>query len=397
MPKYKYLIVGAGMTSSAAVEGIREIDKDGTIGLIGQEPDPPYTRPLLSKGLWKGEHLDSIWRPIDSVSTHLGRTAMQLDPKAKTVTDDKGTIYEYDKLLLATGASVRTLPFGGDDILYYRTFQDYKRLRHEVETSETFAVIGSGFIGSETAAALAMNGKHVHMIFPDHGIGSRIFDREMSVFLNDYFREKGVEVHDGVNLEGCVRRGSRLVLSTTKGEIEIDHVVAGIGVTPNVELAKSVGLEVENGIRVNDHLQTSDPNIYAAGDVASIHHETLNEWRRVEHEDNANAMGAFAGAAMAGRTGAYDYLPFFYSDLFDIGFEAVGDVDSRLETFADWKEPFKEGVVYYLSEGRVRGVLNWNVWESLPAAREVIETPGPFDSSNLKGRIKWETEDSPFA
>jgi 3-phenylpropionate/trans-cinnamate dioxygenase ferredoxin reductase component len=164
-------------------------------------------------------------------------------------------------------------------------------------------------------------------------------------------------------------------------------VVAGIGIQPNVELAKAAGLEVDNGIRVDRGLRTSRPDIYAAGDVANFHNPALDQRLRVEHEDNANTMGRLAGQAMAGRRVSYDHLPSFYSDLFELGFEAVGEVDARLETVADWKEPYREGVVYYLRDGRVRGVLLWNVWEQVDSARKLIAEAGPFRAEDLRGRL----------
>ena len=172
-----------------------------------------------------------------------------------------------------------------------------------------------------------------------------------------------------------------------QGEFQVDGVVAGIGVTPNVELAQSAGLKVDNGIVVDEFLRTSDPDIYAAGDVANFSNPALGKRLRVEHEDNANTMGRAAGLSMAGKASPYHHLPFFYSDLFDLGYEAVGELDSRLETVADWKESHREGVVYYLHDGRVRGVLLWNVWGQVDAARELIAEPGPFRAADLKGRL----------
>jgi NADPH-dependent 2,4-dienoyl-CoA reductase/sulfur reductase-like enzyme len=144
---------------------------------------------------------------------------------------------------------------------------------------------------------------------------------------------------------------------------------------------------VDNGIVVDEHLQTSTPDIYAAGDVANFFNPALGTRMRVEHEDNANTMGRAAGRAMAGVTEPYTHLPFFYSDLFELGYEAVGELDSRLETFSDWKQPFREGVVYYLKEGRVRGVLLWNTWGQVDAARALIAERGPFSAKNLRGRF----------
>lgn len=395
MPDYTYLIVGGGMTAAAAIAGIRAMDRDGPIGVIGAEPHPPYDRPPLSKALWKGEALESIWRETDgrSVTFHLGRTARELDPQSKRVTDDQGTTYDFGKLLLATGCSPRRLPFGGEQIIYFRTVDDYRRLRGLTERGDRFAVIGGGFIGSELAAALAMNEKKVALIFPGEAIGSRMYPAELAESLNAYYREKGVDVVAGATVTGCELRQGRSVLRVhdaqtgSEREIIADGVIAGIGVQPNVELAEAAGLAVDEGIRVDVSLRTSHPDIYAAGDVARFHNPALDQWLRVEHEDNANAMGRSAGAAMAGRAPAYEHLPFFYSDLFDMGYEAVGELDSRLEMVADWKMPCKEGVVYYLREGRVRGVLLWNVFGQVDAARKLIASAGPFGPADLKGRL----------
>jgi 3-phenylpropionate/trans-cinnamate dioxygenase ferredoxin reductase subunit len=396
MPDYTYLIVGGGMTADAAVRGIRETDPSGSIDVIGSEQHPPYDRPPLTKKLWKGDPLASIWRKTESqgVTLHLGRTARQLDTQNKRITDDQGTVYRYEKLLLATGGTPRRLPFGGDQIIYYRTLDDYERLRALLRASpQQLAVIGGGFIGSEISAALATNGAKVALVTPEAGVGARMFPIDLVNFLNDYYRSKGVEVLTGQRAEGLESCGGRAVLklrsAKDQGERELvaDGVVAGIGIQPNVELARAAGLEVDNGIRVDASLRTSHPDVYAAGDVANFHNPVLDTRLRVEHEDNANTMGKLAGQAMAGQTVTYDHLPFFYSDLFDLGYEAVGEVDSRLETVADWKEPQKEGVVYYLRGGRVRGVLLWNVWEQVNAARKLIAEPGPFRPEDLKGRL----------
>ena len=395
MAHYTYLIVGGGMTADAAVHGIREVDASGAIGVVADETRPAYDRPPLSKGLWKDKPLESIWRPadVDGVTYHRGRKAVALDPKAKSVTDDRGTVHTYDRLLLATGAAPRRLPFGGETVIYYRTVDDYGRLRALAKPGKRFAVVGGGFIGSEIAAALAMNGASVVLAFPDAGIGSRTFPADLSKFLVDYYREKGVEVLAGAAVTGVAGTDASPVVTirdTGSGKergLPVDGVVAGIGVQPNVALAEAAGLHVDNGIRVDSSLRTSVPDVYAAGDVASFRNPALDDWMRVEHEDNANTMGRAAGRSMAGEKVVYDHLPFFYSDLFDLGYEAVGEVDARLETFSDWKVPFREGVVYYLRAGRVRGVLLWNTWDQVGAARKLIAEPGPFGAQDLRGRL----------
>jgi 3-phenylpropionate/trans-cinnamate dioxygenase ferredoxin reductase component len=395
MPQYTYLIVGGGMTGDAAVRGIREVDPQGAIGMISIEADPPYNRPPLTKGLWKGKALDSIFRKAakQSVTLHLGRRVEALSLPDKSLTDDQGTVYTFDKLLLATGGSPRRLPFGGDDVIYYRTVADYRRLRANADKGRRFAVIGGGFIGSEIAAGLAMAGKEVVMVFPEPGLGSRIFPPDLVQYVNDYYRRKGVELVIGEPAVGLERRGDGLVLkirnaqTTAEREIPVDGVVAGIGILPNVKLAEAAGLPVDNGIVVDDLLRTGHPDVYAAGDVASFFNPALGKRLRVEHEDNANMMGRFAGRAMAGQGAPYHHLPYFYSDLFELGYEAVGELDSRLEMVADWTEPYQKGIIYYLQAGRVRGVLLWNVWDKVEAARGIIAEPGPFRPEDLKGRL----------
>ena len=354
--------------------------------MISREPDPPYVRPNLSKGLWKGRPVEKIWRNTQDlgVELHLGRNVIRLDPKEKAVYDDTGGRFSYDKLLLATGGSPVRLPFGNDQIIYYRDFQDYKHLRALSERGNRFLVIGGGFIGSEIAAALAMNGKKVSMVFLEDAIGAAIYPGELAHYLTDYYRQKGVEVIPGDAVEGIEQHGTLLSVHTRGGRsLEVDGVIAGIGIRPNVGLAEQASLKVENGIVVNEHLRTSAVDIFAAGDVANFFHTALEKRVRVEHEDNAVQMGKLAGRNMAGANETYTHIPMFYSDLFDLGYEAVGELNSKLETVADWKEPFKEGAVFYLEKTRVRGILLWNVWERVPAARALLTQVVPFEPSDL--------------
>ena len=390
MKQYRYLIVGGGLTGDAAVRGIRELDAEGSIGMISMEPDPPYTRPNLSKGLWKGRPLEKIWHNTESLGAelYLGRKVTQLDPPKKYLRDDTGEEYTYDKLLLATGGSPIRLPFGDDNIIYYRDVQDYQHLRALTERGEHFLVIGGGFIGSEIAAALTMIGKKVVMVFPEESIGANIYPHDLSGFLNDYYREKGVEVVPDDLVASLEQIGDRSTVRTKSGRVfEVDGVIAGIGIRPNLGLAQQAGLLVENGIIVDEHLLTSAPDIFAAGDVANFFHSALGKRVRVEHEDNAIKMGKMAGRNMAGADESYTHVPMFYSDLFDLGYEAVGELSSKLETVADWQEPFKKGIVYYLAGERVRGVLLWNVWDSVPEARALLSASGPFNVADLQGRL----------
>ena len=393
MKTYKYLIVGSGMTADAAVRGIRELDPNGSIGMIGLEADMPYARPPLSKGMWKGRPFEKIWRGTEklNVNFHLGRKATEFDPTAKRVRDDQGDEYAYDKLLLATGGAPIRLPFGDEQIIYFRTLQDYQRLRALSEQGQRFLVIGAGFIGSEVAAILNMQGKRVTMVFLENAIGENIYPPELSQFLNDTYRKKGVELVPADGVASLEKTGNRLKVQTRSGRtFEVDSVVAGLGLRPNVELAKSAGLKVENGIVVDDHQRTSAPDVYAAGDVAMFPHATLGKMIRVEHEDNALRMGKQAGRNMAGADEPYTHTPSFYSDLFEFGYEAVGELSSKLEMVTDWQEPFQKGTVYYLEGGRVRGVLLWNVWKKVTDAAALLADPRPFTAQDLIGRIKAE-------
>lgn len=395
MPQYKYLVVGAGMAADAAVQGIRQVDRAGSIGLIGSESQPPYDRPPLSKGLWKKKPLESVWRKaaVRDATVHLGRTAVSLDAENNRVKDDEGTTYGYEKLLLATGGTPRRLPAGSPNVIYFRTLDDYTRLRLLANEKQRFVVIGGGFIGAEIAAALTMSGKQVVMVFPDDGIGARMFPADLARFLNAFYREKGIEVRSGEQVVSVEDSDGHFIVNTISSpagneqQITADAVVAGLGIVPNVDLARMAGLEVGNGIRMDPSLRTSRESIYAAGDVAEFFNPLLGSYLRVEHEDNANRMGELAGRSMAGEPVSYDYLPFFYSDLFELGYEAVGEVDSRLETAADWKEPYREGAICYLRDGRVRGALLWNLWDRVDAARQLIAEAGPFRAEDLKGRL----------
>jgi NADPH-dependent 2,4-dienoyl-CoA reductase/sulfur reductase-like enzyme len=389
MNHFKYVIIGGGMTGDAAAQGIRELDSSGSILLVSSEPHAPYNRPPLSKGLWKGEPEEKIWRPVpQGTELLLGRRIISLDAKQKHVTDDKGSTYRFEKVLLATGGAPRRLPQPSDRIIYYRTYDDYRRLHESVARPVRVAVIGGGFIGSEIAAAIRMQDRDVVMIVPEQGLGARVFPADLAKHLVDYYREKGVETRIGEGMSGLESRGTQLAIKTTTGqEVTAALAVAGLGIVPNTDLAQQAGVKIDNGIVVDEQLRTNVADIFAAGDVANFYNPALDMRLRVEHEDNANTMGRAAGRAMAGSNEPYNHLPFFYSDLFELGYEAVGELDSRLETFSDWKQQFREGVVYYLKGGRVSGVLLWNTWGQVDAARALIAEQGPFTAKSLRGRI----------
>ena len=387
MPDFTYVIVGGGMTGHAAAQGIRSVDANGSMVLLGEEPVGPYARPPLTKGLWTGQDEASIRLPaVPGVSVRTGARVVAIDRASRRVALDGGETVGYERLLLATGGTPRRLPFGGDGVVYYRTVADYRRVR-ALPVGKRVAVVGGGFIGSEIAASLSTAGYRVTLLFPEEGIGARLFPRDLATYLNRYYIQRGVDVRPGERLTGLEARGSGFTLRTDRDELEADLVVAGLGIVPNDGLAAEAGLAVDDGILVDEGLRTSDPAVFAAGDVARFPSPALGRRIRVEHEDNANSMGREAGRAMAGTDAAYRHLPFFYSDLFDLGYEAIGSLDPHLEVVADWKEPFRTGFVYYLADGRVRGVLAWGVFGRMDEARSLIMEPGPHVSGALRGRI----------
>lgn len=388
MENYAYLIVGGGMTAASALTGIRQLDTGGSVMIVGDESDPPYEKPPLSKGLWKGKALETVWMETQGAELALGKKVVSLNREKHEVLCADGTRLGYRKLLLATGGRPKRLPFEAPGVIHFRNMGDYRALREGLGRGRRVLVIGGGFIGSELAAALTMNGGEVVMVFPEAGIGARTLPPELALHLNDYYRSKGVEVRPGEVVVALRAEEKALIARGSKGqEIRADGVVAGLGINPNIELAQEAGLAVGDGIVVGRELRTADPDIYAAGDVASFECPLLGRRLRAEHEDNALAMGLAAGRNMAGAGEAYERLPYFYSDLFDQGYEAVGDIDPSHEIFIDWKQPLEKGVIYYHRQGRLRGVLLWNVWKKSTAARALIGRELRRPAEELAGLI----------
>jgi len=387
---FRYLIVGGGMTADAACRGIRDHDPDGSIGLVGEEPVAPYARPPLSKALWKGTEESSVWRGTEELGVELlvGRRVTSLDLDGRTATDDTDESHSYEKLLLATGGTPRRVPAWDNGVIYYRTFETYRTLREVAGDGVRAAVVGGGFIGSEVAAALALNGCDVTILFPEAGVGAKLFPAELARFVADYYTSQGVDVQAGRKVESITRDEDTSLVATDDGTIEADVVVAGLGIVPRTDLAEQAGLEVDDGVLVDDRGRAGGrDDVFAAGDVARFPVAALGGTRRVEHEDHANTHGRHVGANMAGADAPYDHLPFFYSDLFDLGYEAVGDVDSRLETVAEWAEPNRKGVVCYVEDGRPRGFLLWDVWGRVDAARELIRAGEPVSADQVRALI----------
>jgi len=357
--------------------GIRAVDESGTIALLTEETYPPYRRPMLSKSLWRGTPLEEVWLPTADagVSIQTGSRAVSLDLNAKCVWDAQGNQWCFEKLLLATGCTPRTLPQASDGIVYFRTLEDYFTLREQLEEAERVGIIGGGYIGSELGAALAMNGKRVTMLFPESGICARLFPPALSDWLNALYRAQGVEVLTGVLVE-AVERTTHWQVRLSDGRVRtFDTLVAGLGVLPRDELAKEAGLDAPNGVRVNEYFQTPHPDVYAAGDVALFPYALLGIETRVEHEDHAIASGFYAGQAMAGAAQPYEHLPMFYSELFDIRYEAVGLIDSQLETRLEGALPEGAGIIAYYQNSRLVGALSWRGACSVDELRDRLRSP----------------------
>lgn len=396
MREYKYIIIGGGMTGSAAVMGIRKNDPEGAIAMFSREQYHPYNRPPLTKSLWDGKQISDIIRPIEQyhIDLFLETNINQINPKEKWIKAENGDQFQYEKLLMATGGYPIQLPDSPEDVIYYRTLKDFHTLKEQTDSKHNFCVIGGGFIGSEITAALTKNNQNVTMIFPETGISGSLFPDDLAEYLNDYYQEKGVTVLNNNLVESIGKNEEKFevefkqVDDHQKSKSVFDGVIVGVGIKPNVALAQEAGLVVENGIKVNEFLQTNHPDIFAAGDVTNFKSFGLEKRMRVEHEDNANEMGMTAGLNMSGEMNKYDHLPFFYSDLFDLGYEAVGELNKDFEIHSDWIEPYKKGTIFYLHQGKIRGIIFWNLWGKVDQGRDLIKNGETFDKSALTGLFK---------
>jgi 3-phenylpropionate/trans-cinnamate dioxygenase ferredoxin reductase subunit len=235
---------------------------------------------------------------------------------------------------------------------------------------------------------LCLNRIKVTMIFPEPRLIARVFPEALGDAIQDQYRERGVGILAGDAPAAIEKSGGRLITRTRNGKtVASDMIIAGIGILPEVELARACGLAVGDGIEVDSFLATSAPDIFAAGDNASFPDAVTGKRFRMEHWDNARSQGRHAGRNMAGAAAPFTYQPYFFSDLFDFGFEAVGETDSRLETVADWRTENTTGVIYYVRESRVRGVMLCNVWDRVDQARELIRTGETLSAETLKGKI----------
>jgi NADPH-dependent 2,4-dienoyl-CoA reductase/sulfur reductase-like enzyme len=227
------------------------------------------------------------------------------------------------------------------------------------------------------------------MVFPDPFLMGRVFPEGLGRAIQDQYLSRGINVMANERPSAFSKSGNRFVTYTVSGKkIESDLVLVGIGVAPSLDLPRKAGLQTADGIIVDEYLQASLPDIYAAGDIAFFHYTALGKQKRVEHWDNALNQGKWAGRNMTGARERYTYMPYFFSDLFEFGYEAVGEVDASLETFADWQKENDTGVIYYLRDGKVRGVMLCNVWDKVETARALIRRAEPMTPETLRNAIR---------
>ncbi len=272
-----------------------------------------------------------------------------------------------------------TLPFQG--IHYLHTLKEYHAIRALYEKGSDFVVIGGGYIGTEMAAALQMNGKQVTLITQESSLLNYKVPHDFSQFLSSYFCEKGVSLLPNETVIDVEVKEEHSVVVTESGKrIICDGVIAGVGTSPNCELAKSAHLNCENGIIVDRYLQTSNEDIYAAGDIANFFSPILNMRLRCEHEDTAKTMGTTVGLNMAGDKQEYTHLPYFYSDLFEIGYMAIGKTTAKLEMIEQWDELYRQGTIYYIEDGIIMGGTMIGIWDQVDHMRHLIASKTPIDS-----------------
>ncbi|MGL3200049.1 MULTISPECIES: FAD-dependent oxidoreductase [Curtobacterium] len=396
MTDFRYLIVGGGMVADSAARGIRELDTDGSIGIVSEDVDRPYARPALSKKLWTDPEFS--WDEKVDLHTEetgatfvLGTRVTAIDRDAKTVTTDQGDTHGYERLLIATGGKPRGLEGlePSDRVLDYRSAADYRKLREYADAGAHVVVVGGGYIGTEITAGISQNGAKVTFVDPDEVVGGRMFPDDLAQAFQQRFVDAGVDLRLGRRVTSGSEQSDRVVLTLDDGStVEADAVVVGLGIEPVTQLAADAGLTVRDGIVVSSTLRTDDESVFAAGDVAEYPDRILGT-RRVEHVDNAQQQGRQAGRNLADADETYDHTPMFYSDVFDMGYEAVGQVSSSLHTVEDWQEPTVTGVVYYLDDDQVvKGVLLWNVWDRTDEARKVLADAHSLTPDMLVGRIQ---------
>jgi NADPH-dependent 2,4-dienoyl-CoA reductase/sulfur reductase-like enzyme len=390
MLSYRYLIIGGGMAADAAIGGIRHYDRVGTIGVISADPFPPYQKPPLSKKLWDEQPSETLWLMQWSrqpqVDVHLNTRAVHLDPSSRVVTDARSAQYHYEKLLIAAGGQPRRLAGQASRVFYPGSYWEHVRLVRALGNEpRTVLVVGGGFIGAEMSVALAKKGHRVRWIFPQPAPWAHLLPATVTTRLSQAYQDHGVQCMAGERVQQLDDGPAGVVATLASGStVTADLAVVGIGWQYDTDWLRQAGIECRSGVLVDDHLQTSVPDVFAAGDIAEP-----RAGQPMPHEDQAVNQGRWVGRHLAHPSLApYDHCPFFYSDVFAWGFEAVGRIDAQLTIVEDWVVTGEEGVLYYLDQNRLVGVLCWNVWDGVDTARQMLAHPGTVTPSELRGKIR---------
>jgi 3-phenylpropionate/trans-cinnamate dioxygenase ferredoxin reductase component len=390
---YQYVIIGGGLAAASAIDGIRSRDRDGSILLVSRENHLPYHRPPLSKDAWTpGYDLGRLAIQPDGfydalrVDVRLRREIVELDPEHRVLWDERGDSVGYDEVLFATGCRPRRLRASGADespnVRYFRDLEDFLDLQRRIEHLQHVTLVGGGFTAVELAATLRAQGVEVTLVYPEEWPLHRQLPRSIGTGLVDVLRGMGIETVSGDTLVE-IRESSGFVQARTYGgnDLTTQLVIVDQGGEPQVELAEAAGLDTDDGIVVDEHARCSRPHTWAAGDVAEFPYLALGQLMRVEGTDHAEHHGRLAGMNMAGANLVYDRLPLKWFRVGDLHFEGVGELNSRLDSDEVWIEPGREGVVFYLYEDVVRGVLLCNVHDRLEWARDLVRSARPMSSA----------------
>ncbi len=382
-----FVIVGGGLTAAKAVEQLRESGYDGDLVVFARESHLPYERPPLSKGYLLGnDERDSVfvhdagWYVDHDVDLRLGVSVDAVDPVARTVTTGDATT-SYAKLLLATGSAPRPLALADDSgapVAYLRVLEDTERLKKAFTDGARIAVLGGGWIGLEATSAARAAGAEVTVVESLDLPLLRVLGPEVAGVFADLHREHGVDLRLGARLTGVDRSGDGVRLTLDDGTVDADLLLVGIGAAPITTLAEGAGLDVDNGVLVDEHLRTSAPDVLAAGDIANAWHPVLGRRVRVEHWDNAIEQGKAAARSMLGEDVSYDRLPYFFTDQYDLGMEYVGHADPaevdevvvRGDTTGD-----RVFTAYWVKDGVVAAGMHANDWDAIDGIRDQVGKP----------------------
>jgi 3-phenylpropionate/trans-cinnamate dioxygenase ferredoxin reductase subunit len=394
MSNRTFVIVGASLAGAKAAEELRTQGFDGRVVLLGAEPERPYERPPLTKDYLRGEserekayvHAAGFYAEHE-IELETDTTVAEVDPAGGRVTLADGRAIAFDRLLLTTGAEPRRIAVDGaalDGVHQLRTLADCDVLRERLEDGGRVVVVGAGWIGSEFAASARQRGLEVTVVDPLELPNERIFGAEIGDFYRDVHTSHGVEMVLGEGVEAILGDTAVKAVRTAGGrEIACDFVVVGIGVTPRTQLAAAAGLAVDNGILVSDALQTSAPNVFAAGDVANADHPFYGERLRLEHWANALNQGPAAARSMLGQPTSYDRIPYFYSDQYDVGMEYSGHAPTWDEVVLRGERDSGEFIAFWLQDQRVIAGMNVNVWDVNEQIQALIRAREPIPTAAL--------------